>query len=56
MFFLCGHPMLWHELGVVLVSLTVIAALYSSVGHGGGSGYLAVLSLTTIAVSDPMWL
>ncbi len=48
--------MLWPELGVVLVSLTLIAALYSSVGHGGGSGYLAVLSLTTLAVADPMWL
>jgi len=55
-FFLCGHPVLWPELGVVLLSLTIIAALYSSVGHGGGSGYLAVLSLTTIAVSDPLWL
>ncbi len=48
--------MLWPEMVVVLLSLTVIAALYSSVGHGGGSGYLAVLSLTTIAVSDPLWL
>jgi len=55
-FFLCGHPVLWPELGVVLLSLTIIAALYSSVGHGGGSGYLAILSLTTIAVSDPLWL
>ena len=56
MFFLCGHPVIWPEMGVVLLFLTVIAALYSSVGHGGGSGYLAVLSLTTIAVSDPLWL
>ena len=56
MFFLCGHPVLWLEFGVVLLSLTVIAALYSSVGHGGGSGYLAVLSLTALAVSDPLWL
>lgn len=56
MFFLCGRPVLWPELGVVLLSLTIIAALYSSVGHGGGSGYLAVLSLTTIAVADPLWL
>ena len=56
MFFLCGHPVLWPEFGVVLLSLTVIAALYSSVGHGGGSGYLAVLSLTALAVSDPLWL
>ena len=56
MFFLCGHPVLWPEMAVVLLSLTVIAALYSSVGHGGGSGYLAVLSLTTIAATDPLWL
>ncbi len=56
MFFLCGHPVLWPEMVVILLSLAVIAALYSSVGHGGGSGYLAVLSLTTIAVSDPLWL
>jgi len=55
-FFLCGHPVLWPELVVVLLSLTVIAALYSSVGHGGGSGYLAVLSLTTLAFADPLWL
>jgi len=47
---------LWPEFGVVLLSLTVIATLYSSVGHGGGSGYLAVLSLTALAVSDPLWL
>jgi uncharacterized membrane protein YfcA len=28
-----------------LVSLLIIAALYSSVGHGGASGYLALLAL-----------
>ena len=56
MFFLCGRPVLWPEMGVVLLSLTIIAALYSSVGHGGGSGYLAILSLTTIAVANPLWL
>jgi len=32
---------------ILLISLLVfvVAALYSSVGHGGASGYLAVLSL-----------
>lgn len=32
-----------------LVSLFVIAFLYSSVGHGGGSGYLALMALVGIA-------
>ena len=32
-----------------LVSLFVIAFLYSSVGHGGGTGYLALLALFGIA-------
>ena len=44
------------EFGLVLVALFMVAFLYSSVGHGGGSGYLAVLSLTAIAISDPFWL
>jgi uncharacterized membrane protein YfcA len=29
--------------------IAVVACLYASVGHGGASGYLAVLSLTTLA-------
>ncbi|MBX3113227.1 MAG: sulfite exporter TauE/SafE family protein [Fimbriimonadaceae bacterium] len=33
---------------VVLLGLLLVAVLYSMVGHGGASGYLAVLSLTTI--------
>ena len=42
---------------IVLVSaLLIIAAMYSSVGHGGASGYLAVLSLTAYAANDPVWL
>jgi uncharacterized membrane protein YfcA len=32
-----------------LLSLFVIAFLYSSVGHGGGTGYLALLALYGIA-------
>lgn len=32
-----------------LVSLFAIAFLYSSVGHGGGSGYLALMALVGIA-------
>ena len=40
----------------LLFSLSIIAALYASVGHGGASGYLAVLSLTIYAANDPGWL
>ena len=41
---------------LLLVSLFIIAGLYASVGHGGASGYLAVLSLTVYAENDPGWL
>ncbi len=41
---------------LLLFSLSIIAALYASVGHGGASGYLAVLSLTVYASNDPVWL
>ncbi|MEI6678891.1 MAG: sulfite exporter TauE/SafE family protein [Mariniphaga sp.] len=34
---------------LLLVSLFMIAFLYSSVGHGGGTGYLALLALFGIA-------
>ncbi len=44
------------ELGLVLVGLFTIAMLYSSVGHGGGSGYLAVLSMTSYANAQAIWL
>ena len=40
----------------LLFALLIIATMYSSVGHGGASGYLAVLSLTAYAVNDPVWL
>ncbi len=45
---------LWFVL--TLAALLVIAALYSSVGHGGASGYLAILSLTAFATRDVAWL
>ena len=41
---------------ILLVALSLIAAMYASVGHGGASGYLAVLSLTVYANNDPAWL
>ena len=41
---------------ILLIALSLIAAMYASVGHGGASGYLAVLSLTVYASNDPAWL
>ena len=41
---------------ILLIALSLIAAMYASVGHGGASGYLAVLSLTIYASNDPAWL
>jgi hypothetical protein len=41
---------------LVLFALFAVAALYSSVGLGGASGYLAVLSMTTFAASEAIWL
>ncbi len=41
---------------LLLLALSIIAALYASVGHGGASGYLAILSLTVYASKDPAWL
>ena len=38
------------------MALFAVASLYSSVGLGGASGYLAVLSLTTFAASESIWL
>jgi len=40
----------------LLFSLAVIALLYGSVGHGGASGYLAVLSLSAFASHGAVWL
>jgi len=36
----------------VAVLVAIVAALYSSVGHGGASGYLAILSFTTVAPDE----
>ena len=44
------------ELILILVGLSIIACLYSSVGHGGASGYLAVLSLTSYGIGGASWL
>jgi len=44
------------ELVLVLLALFAVAALYSSVGLGGASGYLAVLSMTTVAAEESIWL
>ena len=41
---------------LILLLLFLIALLYSSVGHGGASGYLAILSLTIYAEYDSGWL
>ncbi len=37
---------------IIGVAVLVMAALYSTVGHGGGSGYLAVLALSGIAPEE----
>lgn len=36
------------EVVVIGLAMLVVAALYSSVGHGGGSGYLAVMALFAV--------
>ncbi|RJU86851.1 MAG: sulfite exporter TauE/SafE family protein, partial [Candidatus Poseidoniales archaeon] len=40
----------------LLLALSLIAGMYASVGHGGASGYLAILSLTVYASNDSAWL
>ena len=39
-----------------MFGLFVVATLYSSVGHGGASGYLAVLSLSSYGMMSAGWL
>jgi len=41
---------------VLCLGLFLISILYSSVGHGGASGYLAILSLSTFASMESSWL
>ena len=42
--------------GLILLGLMLMAVLYSSIGHGGASGYLVVLSLTGFGMMEPVWL
>lgn len=57
-----NHNLCWIEESVelelvfILFGLFVVAILYSSVGHGGASGYLAILSLTTYGAMNSAWL
>jgi hypothetical protein len=44
------------EFVLLLMGLFVVAVLYSSVGHGGASGYLAVMSLTSYGLMESGWL
>lgn len=37
------------ELAIIIGAVFVVAVLYSSVGHGGASGYLAVMALLAVA-------
>ena len=48
--------MMGTEVAMVSFALLIVAMLYSSVGHGGASGYLAVMSLATIATMEAAWL
>ena len=41
---------------MISIALLAVASMYSSVGHGGASGYLAILSLTSFAVMEDDWL
>ena len=40
----------------ICFALFLVSILYSSVGHGGASGYLAVLSLTSYGQLSSPWL
>lgn len=46
------------DLGLLAIcfALFVVASLYASVGHGGASGYLAILSLTSYGMMEATWL
>ena len=44
------------EILFLCLALFFVAALYASVGHGGASGYLALLSLSTFASMNSSWL
>ena len=46
------------DLGLLAIcfALLIVAMLYASVGHGGASGYLAVLSLSAYGTMEARWL
>ena len=46
------------DLGLLAIcfALLIVAMLYASVGHGGASGYLAVLSLSVYGTMEAGWL
>jgi len=48
------------EFSLLLAAITVVALLYSSVGHGGATGYLAVMALLgvapTLARPGALWM
>ena len=46
----------FENLNIIAFVFIFISSLYSSVGHGGASGYLAVLSLFAIGQNDIFWL
>ena len=41
---------------IIVLGLFLMSLLYSSVGHGGASGYLAILSLSIYANEGDLWL
>tara|TARA_B100000902_G_scaffold280495_1_gene266324 strand:- start:11 stop:769 length:759 start_codon:yes stop_codon:yes gene_type:complete len=47
---------LGNEEVLISIALLTVATMYSSVGHGGASGYLAILSLTSFALMEDDWL
>ena len=50
----------WIEISLLLTAIAVVALLYSSVGHGGATGYLAVMALLgvapTLARPGALWM
>ena len=44
------------EFEIVVFGLFLMALLYTAVGHGGASGYLAILSLSVYANEGDLWL
>ena len=41
-------PIMEPNFAIVLIAIFIVAVLYSSVGHGGASGYLAVMALVAV--------